>query len=51
MYCTLCGEIPGPGLLMARELRDAPAAELKRLVIRPLAGTVPTPVRGPGKKR
>jgi hypothetical protein len=24
MYCTLCGEIPGPGPLVARTLSDGP---------------------------
>lgn len=27
MYCALCGEVPGPGPLMAREQSDPPNAE------------------------
>jgi hypothetical protein len=27
MYCTLCGEIPGPGPLAARQLPDGPSAQ------------------------
>ena len=31
MYCALCGETPGPGPLIVRELRDESRSGLARL--------------------
>jgi len=51
MYCALCGEIPGPGPLVARELRDAPTSDLARLVALRLSATDLRRARDRGKER